>query len=201
MKPLFICGCPRTGTTILQEVLDFHPRISMTYEQGFVRLWEGLLNTIEPRETQTAYNPASIEVSSVGDVRAMLDYGFLKAFKRFHRRRKPFCKYYGDKMPSYLLIINFIRYHFKGSKFLICERNRKDTLHSMKLTNPLIPDKDNETTYQKFAMLTEQNRNSPDCLVVNLDKMKANKYLAFEEIEKFLGMKTDSFNLSLIHEK
>ena len=34
--PLFIVGCPRSGTTLLQTMLDSHPRLAVTYEADFL---------------------------------------------------------------------------------------------------------------------------------------------------------------------
>ena len=34
--PLFIVGCPRSGTTLVQTMLDSHPRLSVTYEADFL---------------------------------------------------------------------------------------------------------------------------------------------------------------------
>ena len=39
-RPLFIGGCPRSGTTLLQVTLDMHPEIGMPRETNFIReLW------------------------------------------------------------------------------------------------------------------------------------------------------------------
>ncbi|MEA2168303.1 MAG: hypothetical protein QOF76_1603 [Solirubrobacteraceae bacterium] len=39
-RPLFIGGCPRSGTTLLRAMLDAHPDLGMPHESDFVRaLW------------------------------------------------------------------------------------------------------------------------------------------------------------------
>ena len=36
---LFIVGCPRSGTTLLQRIVDAHPLIAMTPETQWVARW------------------------------------------------------------------------------------------------------------------------------------------------------------------
>jgi hypothetical protein len=35
-SPVFVVGCPRSGTTLVQTMLDSHPRICVTYEADFL---------------------------------------------------------------------------------------------------------------------------------------------------------------------
>jgi hypothetical protein len=35
-SPVFVVGCPRSGTTLVQTMLDSHPRLSVTYEADFL---------------------------------------------------------------------------------------------------------------------------------------------------------------------
>jgi hypothetical protein len=37
--PIFIVGCPRSGTTLLQQMLDAHPEVAITPETHFMRLF------------------------------------------------------------------------------------------------------------------------------------------------------------------
>src|SRR5215467_4166559 len=34
--PVFVVGCPRSGTTLVQTMLDSHPRLSVLYEANFL---------------------------------------------------------------------------------------------------------------------------------------------------------------------
>ena len=43
MKPLFITGVQRTGTTLLTEILDTHQNISITIEQNVLQIWHDLI--------------------------------------------------------------------------------------------------------------------------------------------------------------
>ena len=39
-RPLFVGGCPRSGTTLLQVMLDMHPQLGIPRETNFIRqLW------------------------------------------------------------------------------------------------------------------------------------------------------------------
>ena len=40
-KPVFIVGCPRSGTTLLQQMLDAHPDIAIAPETHFMQLFWG----------------------------------------------------------------------------------------------------------------------------------------------------------------
>ncbi len=35
-SPVFVVGCPRSGTTLVQTMLDSHPRLSVVYEANFL---------------------------------------------------------------------------------------------------------------------------------------------------------------------
>jgi hypothetical protein len=35
-SPVFVVGCPRSGTTLVQTILDSHPRLSVLYEANFL---------------------------------------------------------------------------------------------------------------------------------------------------------------------
>ncbi|MEM6821298.1 MAG: sulfotransferase [Verrucomicrobiota bacterium] len=42
MEKFFIFGCPRSGTTLFQEILDQHPKIAVLHETRFMRtIWAG----------------------------------------------------------------------------------------------------------------------------------------------------------------
>lgn len=51
-SPVFVVGCPRSGTTLVQTMLDSHPCLSVLYEADFLvdiplGLWSGLANASE----------------------------------------------------------------------------------------------------------------------------------------------------------
>ena len=52
--PLFVIGCPRSGTTLLRLILDSHPRISCGEETHFLRDLEAIVGRELPGKVHRA---------------------------------------------------------------------------------------------------------------------------------------------------
>jgi len=95
-RPIFIVGCPRSGTTLLRLILDSHPSISAGPESRF--LWG--IRAIEERNWPT--------LAGFGLDRAEWHDNVRSLFEAFHLR---YAEHQGkirwaDKSPDYALMLD-----------------------------------------------------------------------------------------------
>ena len=99
---VFIVGSPRSGTTILGELLDKHHHISQWYEPYFV--WDRFFRTAPDDERTEA--DASLQVKK----------WIYRNFASYKTRKK--CSVLIDKSPRNSLKIPFILKIFPQAKFI-----------------------------------------------------------------------------------
>lgn len=109
-EPVFIIGSPRSGTTILGEVLDLHPAVKHWFEPYFVWDRDFRLNKNDVRE--------------VNDATPAVTNRIRKRFEYF--RRKSGCRFVLDKAPRNSLRIPFLRQVFPRARFIHIYRDGRD---------------------------------------------------------------------------
>ena len=112
---VFIVGSPRSGTTILGELLDKHQHISQWYEPYFV--WDHFFRTA-PDDERT-------EADATPEIRNWI----YRNFTRYKRRRN--CAVLVDKSPRNSLKIPFIITIFPQAKFIHLLRDGRDVTLSI----------------------------------------------------------------------
>jgi hypothetical protein len=112
---VFIVGSPRSGTTILGELLDKHDHISQWYEPYFV--WDRFFRRASDDERTEA--DASLQVRK----------WIYRNFVRFKTRKK--CSVLIDKSPRNSLKIPFILKVFPQAKFIHILRDGRDVTLSI----------------------------------------------------------------------
>jgi hypothetical protein len=112
---VFIVGSPRSGTTILGELLDKHHHISQWYEPYFV--WDHFFRKA-PDDERT-------EVDASPEVRKWI----YRNFARYKTRKK--CSVLIDKSPRNSLKIQFILKIFPQAKFIHLLRDGRDVTLSI----------------------------------------------------------------------
>jgi hypothetical protein len=118
--PIFVVGCPRSGTTMLRHILDSHPAISCGPETRF--LW-GLRGIEERNWPSLAGFGLSIDEWHA-NVRAL--------FEAPHRhyaqsQGKP---RWADKSPDYALMLDYIDTLYPESQIIHIVRNPRDVIES-----------------------------------------------------------------------
>lgn len=111
----FIIGSPRSGTTILGEVLDAHPEISQWYEPYFI--WDRNFRN-RPDDVRTAQDATPV-------VRRKIR----KAFEDYMKARG--AKLVVDKSPRNCLKLPFVLSIFPRAKFIFLFRDGRDTVLSI----------------------------------------------------------------------
>ncbi len=112
---LFIVGSPRSGTTILGEILDLHPEIRQWYEPYFV--WD------------RHFRLAAHDERTAGDATPEVRRYIRKNFDAY--RRKSRARFIVDKSPRNSLKIPFIRQIFPNARFAHIIRDGRDATLSI----------------------------------------------------------------------
>jgi len=112
---VFIVGSPRSGTTIMGELLDKHRNISQWYEPYFV--WDHFFR-MAPNDERTE-----------ADASPRVGKWIYENFARYKKRKK--CAVLIDKSPRNSLKIPFIKSIFPQAKFIHLLRDGRDATLSI----------------------------------------------------------------------
>src|SRR5262249_55462196 len=138
MKKLFIVGCPRSGTTMVQQALNRHSQIVIPPETAYFNLFLGPLGYA--RWTQRRFLKhlvADLEIDlpvparrvhTAEDARAF--YAQLLALSLARLGRKEVA-YVGDKTPQHLLVLPRVMKVFPAAKILVIYRDGRDVALSL----------------------------------------------------------------------
>ena len=110
MAYLFICGCPRSGTTALMEVLNLDERIAIGKERFKHR----------PRVSQELFEP-SYFLKPDPEETNLLDETFYAALEP--RVRSGSLAFIGDKVPGYFRRLDSLRRDFPDAKMFMLIRD------------------------------------------------------------------------------
>jgi hypothetical protein len=148
-RPIFVVGCPRSGTTMLQLMLHAHPRIALPPETRFLlAAWQqrsefGDLNDAGNRQSLAEYIVKSSQFADLGlDEQQVIDAivsgpptlgsAFGIVFKMYSERfGKP---RWGDKRPMYLRYLPTILKLFPDAQIINIMRDGRDCVASLKET-------------------------------------------------------------------
>jgi len=187
----------------MQKMLDHWRKerdISITNEHGYIGIWEAVTRSIKAiDDSSDKFAITSIPTHHVGETRRYMNVGLRAAYKRFHQDRKPGCKYYGEKKPNILLMINWVRRQFPEAKFIIMERNPDAIMESLKTRDlPEFTDETLESTMKVYLDIIKNQKGKEDCLFVDLHRIQGGeKFAVFKEVANFLEVPFD-FDLSKV---
>ncbi|WP_113700385.1 sulfotransferase family protein [Nonomuraea lactucae] len=148
-RPVFVVGCPRSGTTMLQLMLHSHPRIAVPPETRFLipaymrRRSFGDMRLAQRRralaewvagDRTTKFRELKIDkddyvrqaVEGPGSLGSVLGTTFRMYAERFGKVR------WGDKRPSYVKQIEYILRLFPDAQFIHLIRDGRDCVASLK---------------------------------------------------------------------
>jgi hypothetical protein len=148
-RPVFVIGCPRSGTTMLQLMLHSHPRMAVPPETRFLvpvyyrrRTWGDLRVAHRRRalaqwiatDRSTKFRELKLDkddfIQQVVDAPGSLGSVFGTAFRmyadRFDKVR------WGDKRPSYVKQVDMLLRLFPDAQFVHLIRDGRDCVASLK---------------------------------------------------------------------
>jgi Sulfotransferase family len=135
MKKLFIVGCPRSGTTMVQQALNRHSQIVIPPETKFFfsffkHSWKQQCRHLERLNADLGIQmrPPASRVRTVTEGRAFYD---LIAERYTRRLSRPDAVYFGDKTPEHTGYLPRIRELFPDAKVLVVYRDGRDVAVSL----------------------------------------------------------------------
>jgi len=164
-KPLFLVGAPRSGTTLLNGILNSHPDILLTNETAvFLQLNEMISKSYKGVQSGILYGKQEHELWAEyleSRAREMIqDYYGKIATKE--GRSKLF--YWGEKHPHLFLCLDWIQKHFPEAIYIYIVRDPRDSACSISAMNKVSHRKSltnifNFTRkYENFATQLPENR-------------------------------------------
>src|SRR5881409_2483482 len=138
--PLFVLGCPRSGTTLLRLMLDSHPRLAIPPESHFLpklarRFGSGPVGAEEVAREIVATQmfaawgldrDAAVE-RATGTTFAEVVGSIYLAYAEAHGKPR-----WGDKTPAYVLEMPLLARTFEGSRFVHLIRDGRDVALSLR---------------------------------------------------------------------
>ncbi len=125
MKYVFIGGAPRSGTSLVQKILSFHPKISAGPEfdniQGTVQLFTKMKRGIKSGRQSAFFNEDEIRII----FRSFID-------KLFHNRIGKNTEYISEKTPSNALAFQDLIDIDNGYKLVFVVRDPRGVIASMR---------------------------------------------------------------------
>jgi len=116
-QPVFIVGMPRSGTSLIEQILASHPRVNGAGELRFIE---------QASRTRVALYPDLVSTLDAPALEAIAE-SYLKNL----RGRGGNIRHITDKYPANFLHIGFIRLLFPKAKIIHCRRNAVDTCLSI----------------------------------------------------------------------
>ena len=185
-QPIFIIGMPRSGSTLIEQIISNHPDIGTC---GEVDLLNYELNKflIDNSNDLTALKTISIKYL---------------AFIKLITDKKIFI----DKLPLNFMWIGFIKLIFPKAKFVVTKRNKFDTCFSIFkifFGDNALPFAYNENEINEFYVLHEKfiqswiNVSPSNIFTIDYDKVIESPEIEISKLFDFLGFDFDKSYLNL----
>ena len=115
--PIFILGMPRSGTTLVENILSQSNLVEPTGENGFI------LKNILSYFPMIKNKKINFDIESPNI--------FLNFADNYYKFLLPKKKFITDKTPLNFLVIGLIKLLIPNAKIIFCKRNRNDNIISM----------------------------------------------------------------------
>ena len=203
MQQLFLVGCPRSGTTILQSLLAAHPDITSFPEtQFFLHLWgDDLGRTLAERLTiffaEDIARPEFLEtMQPYQNVTDRIKW-FVSILDELAAENGN--NIWLEKTPQHLFFIEDITQHLPEAKFIHITRNPLDPIASLYLATRMPPKPGRSwgepwtlercvTLWKQSDRATKFYADNPQHLVVSYEELTANPPAILSECCKFIGV-------------
>ncbi|AFY79482.1 MAG: sulfotransferase [Hydrococcus sp. C42_A2020_068] len=212
-SPIFIVGCPRSGTTLLQQMLDAHPDIAIAPETHFIR------NFYLKRET---YGDLTQDVNYcrlIEDIVALpvfLEMGLNAEYFReaawkiersyaaiFNLILQQFAytknaRIVGEKTPNHLLYMSILEQFFPTARFIHIIRDPRAVINSWRKVpwsnGSLHEDAEVWRRYMATARLSPPSQ--APILTLHYEQLVLNPEMSLRSVCDFLGLPFERVMLS-----
>ncbi len=123
--PIFVCGMPRSGTTLCEQILSSHSKVDGAGELNFLTEVSELENIISPNE-EGIRKFINLLKNEKAALKARREY--LKSLSMLNTRN---ANYICDKMPHNFVLIGLIRTILPEAKIIYCKRDPIDNCFSL----------------------------------------------------------------------
>ena len=123
--PIFVCGMPRSGTTLCEQILSSHSNIDGAGELNYLTEVSGLGNIITPDQEGLKSLENLISNEKIA-LKARREY--LKSLGSLNTKN---VRYICDKMPHNFVLIGLIKLILPESKIIYCKRDPIDNCFSL----------------------------------------------------------------------
>ena len=183
IQPVFIIGMPRSGTSLVEQILASH---SLVFGAGEIEYIDDIIDEINTdKNTLYPHWIKDIETSTLNE----------KADKYIENSMKlsPDARFITNKMPHNFLHLGFIQQLFPKARIIHCTRNPKDTtlsifFHQFNKNHPYASDLgDLNFYYQQYIDIMKhwQHENSLNMITINYESIINNPKKECERLINF----------------
>ena len=123
--PIFICGMPRSGTTLCEQILSTHSKVSGAGELSELIKISGLENIIQTDQSLLEKFETNIKDKKfLQSIRQR----YLKYLERFIKNQE---SHVTDKLPHNFVLIGLIKLIIPEAKIIYCKRSPMDNCFSL----------------------------------------------------------------------
>ena len=123
--PIFVCGMPRSGTTLCEQILSSHSQITGAGELNYLAEVSNINRVLQPSDSQIENFEATL-----GD-KLNLKTARKNYLEKLAMRDKGDSTYICDKMPHNFVFIGFIKLILPEAKIIYCKRDPLDNCFSL----------------------------------------------------------------------
>jgi len=123
--PIFVVGCPRSGTTLIRVILDSHPNICCGPETHLVKNMENFREKISERWKMLA--PYGVKEQAMNQKIKEILLLFMNQYIKSKGKKR-----WGEKTPDNIFHVDFIDELFPDCQFINIIRDGRDVVCSYK---------------------------------------------------------------------
>ena len=131
--PLFVLGCPRSGTTLLAKILNEHPAVLMTNETAvFLFLADAIEKSRVGYAAGLLYGKEHNYLWAehlAGHSRSLIESFYTRIAVRLEKRG---LRYWGEKHPHHTECFDFIEKLYPAARYIYIVRDPRDSALSIK---------------------------------------------------------------------
>tara|TARA_B100001121_G_scaffold306624_1_gene326460 strand:+ start:919 stop:2619 length:1701 start_codon:yes stop_codon:yes gene_type:complete len=191
IKPIFICGMPRSGTTLCEQILSTHTKISGAGELSELIKFSGLENIIQTdKEKLIEFSENLKDKNYLQNVREhYLDY-----LNKFVKKGE---SHVTDKLPHNFVLIGLIKLILPEAQIIYCKRDPIDncfSLYSHKFVDISHQYSYNQKMLGKYYKMHEDLMSFwfelfDDIFILDNEKLVNNQEMVSKELINFCGLK------------
>ncbi|NEQ39106.1 MAG: sulfotransferase [Okeania sp. SIO3I5] len=208
-KRIFVVGCPRSGTTLLQSMLAAHPQIASLVEshfcgaifdnRGFYRKKFGLASKLTRKKLnkcleEIGFPEMKQHLPKFGLFASQYVKGFVKILDLYTQQQNQII--WLEKTPKHLHYIDDLERYIKNIKFIHIIRNGADVVASLFDVTQQYPDiwggaRDIDTCIQRWIEdinLTKYHLSKFNHTLVEYEKLVENPTEVLTEVCQFVGV-------------